>query len=115
MELHDAGVQWVVFEQQQQFVKFIDNAKQHEQHEQHDTWSAILTAVESGGVMSFADECRVLNSNCDALLGALLASDRNLPALIVEQDGCRGVAHLPSFNSGMGPQSGKIFIVWWTR
>ena len=62
--------------------------------------------------MSFEDECREKNRDCKKLVDALLASERTLPALVVEKDGCRGVAYLPGFNSSMGPQSGQVFIVW---
>lgn len=61
---------------------------------------------------TFEEECLAKNRDCQKLVSALLRDDRPLPALVVEKDGCRGIAFLPSCNSSMGPQSGQIFVTW---
>ncbi len=62
--------------------------------------------------MSFEEECKAKNRDCQKLVSALLREERSLPALVVEKDGCRGIAFLPSYNSSIGPQSGQIFVTW---
>ena len=61
---------------------------------------------------TFDQDCRRVNSDCDSLLAALLANDRSMPAVVVEKDGDRGIAFLPSCHSSLGPQSAKILVFW---